>query len=284
MATGDDALAAGMQIMTGTEPANTIDTEMNLTRDFIAQRTNSVTPVAKGGTGATTAAAARSALGITAANIPSTGTDVQGDLNYLSSVKLTRSNDQYNADFGARDARINDAHGRIDSLDNSKRPYSDGYFGGDVSASNVFARGASAATSGWTTAYINADGRLAKGASSERYKKWISEIDPDHLGDIFPTFQRFQMRSQEGSPSDNQWKYGYIAERLAENPDTERFVVYNFEQTEDGTWSPTDQAESIDFISLLMAQAAQLHQRAAEAEARFEALEARVAALEAPME
>ena len=64
MATGDDALAAGMQIMTGNEPANTLGDEVNLTRDYIAQRTSEVTPIRKGGTGATTAAAARSALGV----------------------------------------------------------------------------------------------------------------------------------------------------------------------------------------------------------------------------
>lgn len=63
MATGDDALAAGMDIMTGSEPANTLDTEVNLTRDYIAQRTSTVTPVSKGGTGATSASGARTNLG-----------------------------------------------------------------------------------------------------------------------------------------------------------------------------------------------------------------------------
>lgn len=63
MAIGDDALAAGIPIMTGSEPANTLDTEMNKTRDEIARRTSTVLPVAKGGTGSTTPAAARAALG-----------------------------------------------------------------------------------------------------------------------------------------------------------------------------------------------------------------------------
>ena len=38
MAIGDDALAAGIPLMTGAELANTLDTEMNLTRDEIARR------------------------------------------------------------------------------------------------------------------------------------------------------------------------------------------------------------------------------------------------------
>lgn len=37
MAVGDDALAAGMDLVTGSELANTIDTEINKTRDYIAQ-------------------------------------------------------------------------------------------------------------------------------------------------------------------------------------------------------------------------------------------------------
>ena len=37
MATGDDALAAGMVLVQGTSLANTLDTEDNLTRDYVAQ-------------------------------------------------------------------------------------------------------------------------------------------------------------------------------------------------------------------------------------------------------
>jgi hypothetical protein len=37
MAAGDDAAAAGMDLVAGTEPANTIDTLLNITRDYIAQ-------------------------------------------------------------------------------------------------------------------------------------------------------------------------------------------------------------------------------------------------------
>lgn len=65
MAIGDDALAAGMTLVNGNTPnsAPAIDDYINETRDLIAQRTSAVMPIAKGGTGQTTAAAARGALG-----------------------------------------------------------------------------------------------------------------------------------------------------------------------------------------------------------------------------
>jgi len=64
MAIGDDAAAAGMELVSGsTDLVKNGADHHNLTRDYIAQRTNAVTPVEKGGTGATTAAQARTNLG-----------------------------------------------------------------------------------------------------------------------------------------------------------------------------------------------------------------------------
>ena len=63
MAIGDDALAAGMQVVPGTTLSKDIDTEINRTRDYIAQNAGTVRPIAKGGTGGATPAAARLALG-----------------------------------------------------------------------------------------------------------------------------------------------------------------------------------------------------------------------------
>lgn len=236
MATGDDALAAGMQILTGNEPANTLDTEMNLTRDYIAQRTSTVTPVNKGGTGATTAAQARGNLGISATNTPMSGfSNVQAGID----AKLTRTSAQYNADFASRDSNINSRLSRSgDTVDG------DFVVNGSLRVPN-----SSPATSGWQVAYINGDGRLSRGSSSERYKKYISEVDPSSLGDIWPDFTRFQMRNGDGA-----WTYGYIAERMAENEDQRPFVVY---AEHDGETVP----DSIDFIALLMAQVAQLEKR-----------------------
>lgn len=55
MAVGDAAAAAGMALVSGGEPANTLDTIENQTRDYIAQRTQvpgTPLPIALGGTGA----------------------------------------------------------------------------------------------------------------------------------------------------------------------------------------------------------------------------------------
>lgn len=64
MANGDDAVAAGMQAVSSTASVRDGYDEINLTRDYIAQRTSAVQPIAKGGTGATTAADARTNLDV----------------------------------------------------------------------------------------------------------------------------------------------------------------------------------------------------------------------------
>lgn len=100
MAAGDgvDAAAAGMDLVPGTALANTIDTELIKTRDYIAQgklkdgallpsKINGTVPITKGGTGSTSAAAARTALGVTAKNTPTTSADVQTDLDYLANSR-----------------------------------------------------------------------------------------------------------------------------------------------------------------------------------------------------
>ncbi|KRC60923.1 hypothetical protein ASE14_08155 [Agromyces sp. Root81] len=73
MANGDDAAAAGMDVVPGTASVRQGYDEDNKTRDYIAQRTNAVQPIAKGGTGSTTAADARSALGVPSTTELTTG-------------------------------------------------------------------------------------------------------------------------------------------------------------------------------------------------------------------
>lgn len=138
---------------------------------------------------------------------------------------------------------------------------------GDTMTGQLYLPNSFAASSGYTVAYINSDGRVSRGASSERYK-FISAIDPDTLGDIFPEFHRFKMRADGIAPADNTWRYGYIAEHLI-GTDAEPFVVVI-----DG------QVESIDFIGLLLAQVAQLHQRDQERQQEVDDLRQRIEALE----
>jgi hypothetical protein len=70
MAVGDDAAAAGYPLVTNTGATGLVKDgaqEINRTRDFVAQVKAlilTVLPIAKGGTGASTAAAARINLGI----------------------------------------------------------------------------------------------------------------------------------------------------------------------------------------------------------------------------
>lgn len=277
MANGDDALAAGMDILNGNEDRREGYDEINKTRDYIAQRTSAVTPIEKGGTGATTAETARAALGIPEIAPPNSAE--AGELPiYNANGQLTTANPtlgghaaskQY-ADSVAASAAASARQFNDDGLTYSVTGRHLRVSGNILSTTGTFyAEGASPATSGWTIAYIDGDGRLAKGASSERYKKYISEIDPADLGDIWPDLVRYQMRNGDGA-----WKYGYIAERLAESEDLAPFVVY----ADLGTGPIPD---SIDFIALLMAQTAQLHaELLAEREARL-ALEERIIVLEA---
>ncbi|MDZ5145330.1 hypothetical protein [Microbacterium testaceum] len=245
-----------MDLVSGSALLNTIDTEVNKTRDYIAQRTSAVTPLNKGGTGATTAAAARTALGISGANTPTLTSNVQTDLDYLSATKLSRTVEQYNADFADRDNRIATAQNTA----NGKRDYGDGYFPGDLNAKNLYVRESFGASSGWTVAYINTDGRLSKGTSSLRYKDLLDDPDVDTLGNIWPALRQYAIKGGDGKPT-----LGWIAEEVAANPATERFAVYQWAE-HDGVWGPTEVVDSIDFIQLLIAQTAQLNARVAELE------------------
>lgn len=280
MAIGDDAIAAGMADVNGaTTPANTIDTELMLTRDYIAQGKgstdaatagkvvkrdatgrakfadpsaaadaatkgyvdNRVVPLNKGGTGATTAAAARTALGVVAASIT-----VQSNGAY--DVGLVWTGAQMQLFIDGNFAGIVNLGGGDYVLKS-----------GDTMTGNLFLPNSTAAVSGYTVAYIDGNGRVSRGASTERVKKHISPIDPALLGAVFPDLFRFQMRLGDGS-----WKFGYIAERLAESEALRPFVVWETEADGktlalDGNGNPIPL--SIDFISLLIVQVAQLNQR-----------------------
>lgn len=258
MANGADAVAAGMDILTGNEDRRNGWDEINKSRDYIAQRTSAVTPVAKGGTGANTASGARTNLDVyskeeTSAAVNTRVINLSAGTN---AIQLQWIGGRVRMIIDASNvgdiATVGEVSGKLDTAGGT-------ITGGLTVNGDLRAPFAAPATSGYAVAYLNADGRLSRGASSERYKKYISEIDPASLGDIFPDLHRFQMRHGDGS-----WKYGWIAERLAEDSDTEPFVVYNLEGAPD----------SIDFIALLIAQNAQLHQQLDLMAQRLDALEA----------
>lgn len=92
MATGDDALAAGYQVVeyTGTGFSAKVRNggeEINRTRDYIAQLKTGLMgllttiPVNKGGTGATSASSARTNLGVTSGTANPSG-GASGDIYF----------------------------------------------------------------------------------------------------------------------------------------------------------------------------------------------------------
>lgn len=239
MAIGDDAVAAGMTLVPGGASANTLDTFDNETRDFVARfgiKPGTALALARGGTGAATAAGARTALGVPAATevVKTPGPNV---------LVLNWDGGRYRA--------------TVDGIYVGHLAYtsdiSSGSFvskSGDTMTGHLYLPNSTAATSGFTVCYINADGRVSRGSSSQRYKKYIHDA-PD-LGDLFAApLREYQMRADGLTPADPTKRIGYIAEELV-GTDMERFVVVI-----------NDQVESIDFIALLLAQVAQLNARVA---------------------
>jgi hypothetical protein len=241
---GNDAIAGGLDVMDGAE--NWAGTNggwraVNKTRDMIANLKTWVTTQLAG-------------ISLSWGSI--TGTlSSQADLQSALNAKLTKSSAQYASDLNARLSKTGDT-----------------VFGNLTTSggAHFFAPNAVAAVSGYTIAYINVDGRISKGASTERVKKYISAIDPLSLGDLFTDLYRYQMRSGDGS-----WRYGDIAERLAENPATEPFVIYETAPDGEGGFISTGRPESVDFIMLQGARIAQLHAMLTDALARIDELEQR---------
>jgi hypothetical protein len=239
MAIGDDAAADGQTLVAGGAAANTLDTIINQVKDDIATRHNEVRSIARGGTGGSSAGAARTALGITPGNIGAAGDGIGTGLVFTSGGFGRLVWAAPGVSSGSELANTS----ATDALNSSKVNRS-----GDTMSGDLYLPGSSAATSGWTTAYIDGSGRVCRGASSLRYKKYVSTVTGSSFGNIFRPLSRFQMRGGDG-----RYTFGHLAEDLAANPDTERFVMY------DGEGRP----DSIDYIPLMLAKIEQLQERVA---------------------
>ncbi len=169
MAIGDDAIAAGMDVLSGNEDRRLGYREVNKTRDYIAQKTSAVMPVAKGGTGATTAAGARDNLG--ASNKASTtvaGSAVGAAGHGL--VAVEESTQTLKRVTGALNPEY------IPSTLPGNRVISGGLtVGSDIAIGNgaeivgsavvrghLYVPNANNVVSGYYIAYINSDGRLGR--------------------------------------------------------------------------------------------------------------------------
>lgn len=146
---------------------------------------------------------------------------------------------------------------------------------GDTTVSgHIYVPNSTLATSGYTVAYINGDGRLTRGASSRRFKKNIQDVSLTDVNLFATDVKEFEMIDGDGHVT-----VGYIAEELV-GTDMERFVVFEQElNEEDGTWNLRLDEDgnpvplSIDFIPLLMAQTRSVYEKQLELEARIAALE-----------
>lgn len=252
MAAGDTAAAAGMAIYTGNEDAKDLWKRDNEILDQVAIDRTAVRSVARGGTGGNTPPTARAALGIRLGNSDLATVGDPGSIpvynaaGQLTSVDPTASGHVATAqwviaNFSSGGAYVNKS--------------------GDTMSGQLFLPASYAANFSWTVAYINGDGRVSRGASSARYKKYIH--DAGELGDLFtPALREYQMRAATtGSFPGGEWHLGNIAEELV-GTDAERFVIYS----EEGP-------ESIDWIALGMAREYQLHRELGEARERIARLE-----------
>lgn len=210
MANGDAAAAAGMDVVNGnTQDIRLAYDEENKGRDYLANHITTgghlltnmsgVLPVAKGGTGATTPAAARAALQIAANLIPTTGSNVQADIDFLN---------------GKIDAKPNDGstwHGSVDT---------------DGSARFRYARNNPVASS-YVALYVDGNGIFGPSPSAERFKQDIAprEYTLDDIRRIVVVVYRLRAAVADlgdGAP----FEVGIIAEQL-EAAGFPEFIVRN---------------------------------------------------------
>lgn len=199
MATGDDALAAGMDIITtSTDLVKDGGTEINKTRDYIAQQAGGTVAIANGGTGATTASAARSALGANDADNLTTGT-----------LPAARLPDHQHTISGG-----NGVIGLGDALDDKA---DDDYVKNRVAASpasqqplyNPYGRANPVSTS-WVAAALNSDGRLGIQPSSIRFKTILGDYEGSAL-ELHPVL--YVLNADENEEQ----RAGFVAEQVAEH-------------------------------------------------------------------
>lgn len=211
LASGNDATSAGFYTSTGTEPAADLDAWVNYALDLIAKRTNTVTPIAKGGTGATTAAAARAALAV----VETAGGTVRirwdsGTLNFVPAINGSETSpllrhDQAAAAYATKSS-VSGMQGQIADLGGQIGSVRAGQHSSDIY--NRVLGGS------YRVLYTDASGLIGWVSSSRRHKKNIrpAEVDPQAV--LAMELVTFLYKADIDTDREGITQWGLIAEQL----------------------------------------------------------------------
>lgn len=240
MAIGDDAAAAGMPVL-NPAVAKVADgaTEINLTRDIIAQRTSAILAIAKGGTGATSAAAARTNLSLYSKSEVDSKLDTKAPMTHNHSASQITSgtlsvdripNVPWSKITGEPSTYAPSAHTHI-SLDSGSARFGWNAAGSEFLSnrqvgitnnlvvgavvSNVYARNNPVSTN-YVSLYVNSDGRYGATPSAARFKQDITPhaYSREQLRAI--QLVTYRLKDAVAADPDAPYEVGVIAEQLIE--------------------------------------------------------------------
>ena len=174
---GNAASAAGYSVMDGDEDWRDGWRAINKTRDLLAaikSALQTVWGISSGGTGASTAAQARTNLGITAANVPSRGSTVQGDLDAIVNTLNTPHTHDQIVTAGGRFGYNTNIGGQLGWA--TDQPVATGPFYSPSAYNNPVTVGT------YYALYVQPDGRFGRTPSAAKYKHDIEDYDGSVLG------------------------------------------------------------------------------------------------------
>lgn len=210
MANGDAAAAAGMDVVPSTGKVKLGYDEINKTRDYIILYGIPATgvPISKGGTGATTLAQAKANLGINPAGVGAPENAMGTQLKFTSPQFGRIAWEAPGIANATALANLDDLNGKVNKA------------GDEMSGflrvlDHIYVPNAFGASTSYTVAYINGDGRLARGTSSRRFKANVRPVDLTKLGDVLqlaPVTFTWRASVDPNRPAD----LGLIAEDVAE--------------------------------------------------------------------